>query len=278
MAWPTSPRSPRARCRWGRPTAGAEGGLTDLDDGVLVVPEHLAGVLEIAGQTVASTPIDAQDEPLEGGVELRVETRPVSGAEVLLTRATADRFDLDVPTTGAWVRFVDGAEVATVVSSIQDTVADEGVLVRSAAAERETFDQIVSTMLRVVTGLLGVAVVIALVGVANTLSLSVIERGRESATLRAIGLTRRQLRRMLAVEAMLIAGAGAVIGSVLGTFYGYIGSLTVLGELADGVPLAVPWLQLVALVVISLLAGVTASVLPGRRAARTSPVAALAAE
>ncbi|QBI19671.1 FtsX-like permease family protein [Egibacter rhizosphaerae] len=82
----------------------------------------------------------------------------------------------------------------------------------------------------------------------------------------------------LGIRAMLIAGAGAVIGSLLGTFYGYVGSMTVLGELADGVRLAVPWLQLAALVAISLLAGVTASVLPGRRAARTSPVAALANE
>ncbi|MTV24025.1 ABC transporter permease [Nitriliruptoraceae bacterium ZYF776] len=247
--------------------------LTDLGDDVLLVPEHLAEGLELGDRTV---PVDAQDQALEAGGELRVETRAVSGSEVLMTRATAERLDLDVTTTGVWVRFLDDAEIASVVRSIQDTVADDGVVVRSAAAERGSFDEVVSTLLQVVLGLLGVAVVIALVGVANTLSLSVIERARESATLRAIGLTRRQLRRTLAIEALFIAGAGAVIGTALGTFYGYVGSVTVLGELADGVPLAVPWFQLTALVAVSLFAGVTASVLPGRRAAATSPVAALA--
>ncbi|MFP4149932.1 MAG: ABC transporter permease [Nitriliruptoraceae bacterium] len=270
-----------------RPIVRDEAQLSNLGDDVLLVSSPLADTLGITGQTVATTPVDAPDQPFDTPGELRVETRAassieafmtVSSAEVFMTRTTAERLDLDVPSTGAWVRFADDAEVTTVVGSIQDTVAADGVVVRSAAAERAAFDQVVSTILRVVIGLLGVAVVIALVGVANTLSLSVIERGRESATLRAIGLTRRQLRRTLAIESLHIAGAGAVIGSVLGTFYGYIGSLTVLGYLADGVPLAVPWLQLTALVAISLLAGVTASILPGRRAARTSPVAALATE
>ncbi|MFP4235407.1 MAG: ABC transporter permease [Nitriliruptoraceae bacterium] len=270
-----------------RPIVRDEAQLSNLGDDVLLVSSPLADTLGITGQTVATTPVDAPDQPFDTPGELRVETRAassieafmtVSSAEVFMTRTTAERLDLDVPSTGAWVRFADDAEVTTVVGSIQDTVAADGVVVRSAAAERAAFDQVVSTILRVVIGLLGVAVVIALVGVANTLSLSVIERGRESATLRAIGLTRRQLRRTLAIESLHIAGAGAVIGSVLGTFYGYIGSLTVLGYLADGVPLAVPWLQLTALVAISLIAGVTASILPGRRAARTSPVAALATE
>lgn len=252
------------------------GSADALAEGVLLVPEHLAGSLELAKPTVAATPVDAADQPLEGGGNLTVRTGEVSGAEVLMSRATAERLGLDVPFTGAWIRLDDRAEVAAAIGDIQDAVAADGVLVRSDAAERDRFDRIVSTMLAVV-GLLGVAVVIALVGVANTLSLSVIERGRESATLRAIGLTRRQLRATLAIEAVLIAGAGAVVGSLLGTVYGWAGARTVLGELSGGVPLSVPWLQLGALIVVSLVAGVGASVLPGRRAARTSPVAALAA-
>lgn len=254
------------------------GQLSDLRDGTLLVPGRLADTLGLTDRTVTATPLDAQGQLQDGGGQLPVVTRPVDGGEVLLARATAQQLGLDVVPTGAWMRFEDGAEVAGAVASVQDVVADDALAVRSAAAERASFDGVVSTLLRVVLGLLGVAVVIAVVGVANTLSLSVLERGRESATLRAIGLTRRQLRRTLAVEAVYIAGAGALVGSALGTFYGYVGSLTVLGELADGVALAVPWLQLTALIALSLLAGVAASVVPGRRAARTSPVAALATE
>ena len=73
-----------------------------------------------------------------------------------------------------------------------------------------SYQKVIDTILAVIIGLLAVAVVIALIGVANTLSLSVIERRRESATLRAIGLSRSQLRWMLAIEGMLIAGVGAL--------------------------------------------------------------------
>ena len=132
-------------------------------------------------------------------------------------------------------------------------------------------------MLGIVIGLLAVAVVIALIGVANTLSLSVLERRRESATLRAIGLSRRQLRWMLAVEGMLIAGVGALLGAGLGLLYGWAGSVVVFGSFGD-VLLTVPWRDLVLVLLVALVAGLLASVLPGRTAARTSPVAALAVD
>src|SRR5690606_9241148 len=107
-------------------------------------------------------------------------------------------------------------------------------------------------------------------------SLSVLERRRESATLRAIGLTRGQLRATLAVEGLLIAGVGAVLGSVLGTVYGWVGARTVLADTPFG--FAVPWRELLIVLVVALAAGLLASVLPGRAAARTAPVAALAVD
>ena len=90
--------------------------------------------------------------------------------------------------------------------------------VSGAAIERASFNQVIDVLLLVVLGLLGIAVLIALVGVANTLSLSVLERTRESSLLRALGLTRGQLRGMLALEAVLMAGVAALIGTVLGVF------------------------------------------------------------
>jgi putative ABC transport system permease protein len=94
--------------------------------------------------------------------------------------------------------------------------------------------------------------------------------------LRALGLTRGQLRRLLAWEAVLVAGVAAVLGVLLGGAYGLIGAVSVLGELGD-IVLAVPWLQVAVIVVVATVAGLLASVLPARRAARTSPVAAIAA-
>ena len=118
---------------------------------------------------------------------------------------------------------------------------------------------------------------IALVGVANTLSLSVIERRRESATLRAIGLTKRRLRLSLAAEGMLISGVGGVLGVVLGVLYGWAGSAIAFGAMGDA-RLAVPWTDLAVILVVAVGAGLLASVLPARSAVRTSPVAALAVD
>ncbi|WP_335644527.1 ABC transporter permease [Arthrobacter crystallopoietes] len=133
----------------------------------------------------------------------------------------------------------------------------------------------IDVLLLVVTGLLAVAVLIALVGVANTLSLSVLERTQESSLLRALGLTRNQLRGMLALEAVLIAGVAALIGSGLGILYGWLGAQSALGTFTAVVP-DVPWLQLAAVLAVAVVAGLLASVMPARRAARLSPVEGLA--
>ena len=82
---------------------------------------------------------------------------------------------------------------------------------------------------------------------------------------------------MLAVEGMLIAGVGAVLGIVLGLVFGWAGAATALSLMGD-VRYAVPWLDITLVLVIALVAGLLASVVPARAAARTSPVAALGVE
>lgn len=144
-----------------------------------------------------------------------------------------------------------------------------------AVMERLHFEQMIDIILLVLVGLLAVAVIIALIGVANTLSLSVIERRRESATLRAIGMSKKQLKRSLGIEGMLIAGIGALLGILLGIGYAAIGSTLMLGGFTD-VQLSVRWVDLVAILAVSLIAGLLASVMPARGAANTSPVEALA--
>ena len=132
-------------------------------------------------------------------------------------------------------------------------------------------------ILGIVVGLLAVAVVIALIGVANTLSLSVIERTRENAMLRAIGLWKAQLRAMLAIEGMLIAGVGAVARrrARRPVRLGRCGHRALL---MGDVPLVVPWADIAMVLGVALVAGLLASVVPARAAVRTHPVAALAAE
>ena len=146
---------------------------------------------------------------------------------------------------------------------------------------RLLYSVVIDGMLMVVTALLAVSVLIALIGVANTLSLSAIERSRENSLMRALGLTRRGLRGMLALEAVLISGVAALIGCALGTVYGGLGAHTVFGPMAAGIGQSivwpvVPWWELAVIVGVSVLAGLLASVAPSQRAAKLAPVQGLA--
>ena len=143
--------------------------------------------------------------------------------------------------------------------------------------QRAQWESAIDIMMMLLVGLIAVAVVIALIGVANTLSLSVIERTKESATLRAIGMTRGQVRRSLALEATLISLTSTVSGLIVGTAFGWIGSYMVFSTIGK-VPFVVDWTIYAVLALIALLAALLSSVLPARRAVKSSPVVALAEE
>lgn len=185
----------------------------------------------------------------------------------------------DLEPNRVWAGIAEGEDAAATVAAVQDAVAttDEVVEVTGAVVQRQSYQQVIDVILGIVVGLLAVAVVIALIGVANTLSLSVIERTKENAMLRAIGLSKAQLRTMLAIEGMLIAGVGAALGVVLGVLYGWAGATTALSSMGD-VPLVIPWADVAMVLGVALVAGLLASVVPARAAVRTHPVAALAAE
>ncbi|MCG5220544.1 FtsX-like permease family protein [Streptosporangium soli] len=142
----------------------------------------------------------------------------------------------------------------------------------SSTELRSEFDQAMDSQLMVLAGLLGLAILISLLGIANTLSLSVHERTRESALLRALGLTRPQLRRMLTVEALVLGLIGALVGVTLGVVFGWAAIQTMVADPLFDLPVQ----QVSSFVVLSGLAGVVAALLPARRAARASIVGSLA--
>ncbi len=185
--------------------------------------------------------------------------------------------DSDVHTRLVLVKVSDPSNAMDTVDSLREILGSDNVNISGAVMERDMFQKVIDVMLLVLVGLLGVAVLIALIGVANTLSLSVIERRRESATLRAVGMSRRQLRASLALEGMLIAGIGALVGVLLGGVYAFLGAKLLLGAFTTPI-FTIRWADIAAIFVVALAAGLIASILPGRSAARTSPVAALAVE
>jgi Predicted ABC-type transport system involved in lysophospholipase L1 biosynthesis, permease component len=167
----------------------------------------------------------------------------------------------------------EGADVAAARRAVEAAARPYPTAqVVSAAELRAEYDAAFDMLILIVGALLALAVIISLLGIANTLALSVHERTRESALLRALGLERSRLRHMLSVEALILGVVGALIGVTLGVGYGW----AAVRVQAEDAPFVVPVGQVLLLVAASGLAGVIAAMPPARRAARGSIVAAIA--
>jgi putative ABC transport system permease protein len=174
------------------------------------------------------------------------------------------------------IRLAPGADPATVRRALDRVV--EPVPVVSVQDKDDFRDSVrgqVNQLLFMIYGLLALAIVIAVIGIVNTLGLSVIERTRELGLLRAIGLSRRQLRRMVTLESVAIALLGAVLGLVLGVVFGVLLRQALSDDLTSlGLPLG----QFVVFLAVAVLVGVLAAVVPAVRAGRLDVLRAIATE
>ena len=242
-------------------------GVMPADDELLVPYETLAELGLEPGDRASV---------VAGGSRVRLVARAGDawGAPLLVSATTFERLATDVAPAAVWLRAVDGGDASATLGAIEEIAGDANVA--GGLGMRAELDRVLSVVLAIAAGLLAVAVLIALVGVGNTLSLSVLERTRENAMLRALGLTGNQMRTMLALEALLLTAVAAVLGIGLGALYAWFGVRTLLGpEFGDDIEYALPLGQLAMVVLVAVLAGLVASWLPARRAARTAPVAAL---
>ena len=127
-----------------------------------------------------------------------------------------------------------------------------------------------SSVLNILYVLLALSIVVSLFGIVNTLVLTVFERTRELGMLRAVGMTRRQVRRMIRYESVITALIGAVLGIVLGIVLGGL-----LVWRVDFIEFALPWGQIVIFAIAAVIVGIIAAIFPARRAARLKPLEAL---
>jgi putative ABC transport system permease protein len=184
----------------------------------------------------------------------------------------AQQLDLEID-----VRLAPGTSVSTGQARIRKALADlPGIDVLDRAHVLAAQEKQVKRYLVPITGLLALSVVIALLGIANTLALSIHERTRELGLLRAIGMARRQLRTMMRTEAVIIAGLGAFLGIVVALVFG---SALVTALHDHGLTrLVVPVRQLLAWATVAVAAGILAATLPARRAARLPVLDAVRSE
>ena len=169
---------------------------------------------------------------------------------------------------------VSQAQAKTAVTNVAAEFPN--VKLEDQAQFRKSQANQINTLLGLIDALLGLAILIALFGIVNTLALSIFERTREIGLLRAVGMARRQVRTMIRWESVIIAVFGAVLGAAVGIFFGWamVRALKDQGITA----LTVPAGQLITYVVIAGVFGVVAAVFPARRAAKLDVLAAIATE
>ncbi|MGC5566438.1 ABC transporter permease [Streptomyces sp. FR-108] len=191
--------------------------------------------------------------------------------------ATVEKFVPGGQDSALYVNAASGTSDDTLRADLDKTLDPyPQVQVRDLADYKKLIHDQIAVLLYLVYALLGLAIVIAVLGVVNTLALSVVERTREIGLLRAIGLGRRQLRRMIRLESVVIAVFGAVLGLALGLVWGVCVQQVL--ALQGMKAFAIPWTTLIAVVVGSAVVGMVAALLPALRASRMNVLTAIAHE
>jgi putative ABC transport system permease protein len=252
-----------------------EGAPDDLDPTSIAVSEQTADDEGLAvGDRVAV------DFTATGEQELTVAMVYAENAAAGNWILGLDAFEANYPDqtdVQVFVKKAEGVPSAEALAAVEG-VADDfpGVSVLDQTEYKEEQMAFVDQMLGLVYALLALAIIIALLGIGNTLALSIVERTRELGVLRAVGMTRQQLRSAIRWESVIIAVQGALLGLIIGLFFGWA-LVTALED--EGLnTFAVPVTSLVVVVVLAALAGVVAAVLPARRAARLDVLRAVVTE
>ncbi|PZF84594.1 ABC transporter permease [Jiangella anatolica] len=250
-------------------------GTDDLGPGQFLIGEDQA---ESKGLSVGDTlrlQLPGSDEDIElAGIYAQ---SPLLVGGVVVSQQTLADGAVPSLDTLLYVIAADGADLASVRAGLDEATADlPTVTVQDQEEYKESSRDQVNQLLYLVYALLGLAVLIAVLGIVNTLALSVMERTREVGLLRAVGLSRRQLRRTIRLESIAIAVLGAVLGVALGLLFG----VSLQRAIADdGLEvLSVPGGQLVVFVVLAAVIGVLAAVWPARRAAKLDVLRAITTE
>jgi putative ABC transport system permease protein len=203
------------------------------------------------------------------------------------TAAPAPRYFLGTPSYHAYfalhydskivVQKAPGVSTTAALAAVRAVAARySGTSVMDQTAFKAALTKPYNNLLTLVYALLALAILIALLGIGNTLALSIYERTRELGVMRAVGMTRRQLRASIRWESAIIALQGTLLGLLVGVFFGWA---LVLAMKNQGITVfSLPVMSLVIMVVLAGLAGVVAAILPSRRAAKLNILRAIVSE
>lgn len=251
------------------------GSLDALGDSTVMISRDQSDDRDLGvGDTVA---LDLPAGEQEFEVVAIYDDHPVLGSSWVVDLAAFGDAGFPPQDNFVFVTVASGADREVVRSELREATSDlRMVTVKDQAGLAEEQRGPIDQVLLLIYGLLALALVIAVLGIVNTLALSVIERTREVGLLRAIGLSRSQLRTMIRLESVVIASLGALVGTGLGLVFGRMLLASLAGQGLEAV--VIPWGQLAAFLLAALVVGVLAAVLPARRAARLDVLDAIATE
>ncbi|MFV0309961.1 MAG: ABC transporter permease [Desertimonas sp.] len=253
-----------------------QGGYDGLDDNGVMIFDDVAADLGLElGDAVAATFQNGTerdltvvgtygDASLAGNWVISLST----AAEVSGTVAD----DFFIP-----ILLADGVDIDQAEAAIGAAIAAfPQAEVQSNAEFRQQLEGQINQLLAIISGLLGLAIVIAVLGISITMALGVFERTREIGLMRAVGMTRRQTRRTVRWEAVIVSTFGAVVGIVVGTLLGVAMSLAVPDDVIDQI--AFSWATIVFILVGAVIAGLVAAVYPSYKASNLDVLEAIAAD
>jgi putative ABC transport system permease protein len=251
-----------------------QGSLDDLAAGTIaVIPEALVAVGETAAEAVdvgsVVTVTDAAGDSADLEVVALLEsTFDAATVGSLVATETFDDLVGDTAPTVAFISVQTGAQTDTTEAIEDRTALRPDISVTEGNAIGQLIGGLFDFIIQAVNGLLLMSVLVALIGIVNTLSLSILERRRELGLLRVVGMLDKRVQRMVQLESVLIAGLGTLSGIVLGTFTGW-SLIQAIDRLAEaGIAVSIPWLLLLGVLVLGVLLGMVASYIPSRRSTR----------
>jgi putative ABC transport system permease protein len=253
---------------------GGYEGLT-ADDGVMVHRDKADDLDVSVGDTVDVTFSNGLERPLTiSGI---FDDNSLGSDWYISTGLLEQVSDLPPRDQLVLARLADGADTVTAKADIETAVVEfPQAEVQTNQEFRDDQEGQIDQLLVLISTLLGFAIVISFFGIAITLALSVFERTREIGLLRAVGMSRRQLRRAVRWEAVIVSVFGVVVGAVVGTLIGIALGYAVPNSFVDGI--TIPWGVLIAVVILAVIAAVIAALYPAYKASRMNVLEAIATE
>ena len=254
--------------------AGSDAALRGIgNDGAIITKEFADEHHLGAGERFRMTsPAGKRLDLRVAGIDARPEFNPLELADVSIGRGLFDRSFEVRDDRLVFVKLDPGAGAAS-RSTLERAIAPyPGAELRTSAQYEKLNQSWIDGLVGLLYAMLGLSVIVSLFGIVNTLALAVFERTRELGTLRAVGMTRRQVRRMMRHESIIVALIGAVLGMTVGLLLAALVTHALSGE---GLEFSIPAGTLVAFLIVAIVAGMLAAILPARRASRLDVLHAL---